>query len=104
MQDASRLRAAAAASHELLPKQQHQLVSRLPRQHDCVDYHGHGGFWGSTCGQSCERELDGIISRLVGADTEYTRACLMYNPCLELARDHQEHFPRVGSARLIATS
>ena len=54
MQDASRLRA-AAASHELLPKQQHQLVSRLPRQHDCVDYHGHGGFWGSTCGQSCER-------------------------------------------------
>ena len=53
MQDASRLRA-AAASHELLPKQQHQLVSRLPRQHDCVDYHGHGGFWGSTCGQSCE--------------------------------------------------
>jgi hypothetical protein len=30
-------------------------VSRLPRQHDCVDYHGHGGFWGSTCGQCCER-------------------------------------------------
>ena len=44
----------AALRRELLPKQQHQLVSRLPRQHDCVDYHGHGGFWGSTCGQSCE--------------------------------------------------
>eukprot|EP01047_Picozoa_sp_COSAG01_P035503 COSAG01_NODE_2730_length_7172_cov_35.156087_4_plen_99_part_00 len=45
----------AALRRELLPKQQHQLVSRLPRQHDCVDYHGHGGFWGSTCGQCCER-------------------------------------------------
>ena len=44
----------AALRRELLPKQQHQLVSRLPRQHDCVDYHGHGGFWGSTCGQCCE--------------------------------------------------
>ena len=40
----------AALRRELLP---HQLVSRLPRQHDCVDYHGHGGFWGSTCGQCC---------------------------------------------------
>ena len=42
----------AALRRELLP---HQLVSRLPRQHDCVDYHGHGAFWGSTCGQCCER-------------------------------------------------
>ena len=33
----------------------HQLVSRLPHQHDCVDYHDRGGFWGSTRGQCCER-------------------------------------------------
>ena len=42
----------AALRRELLP---HQLVSRLPRQHDCVDCHDRGGFWGSTCGQCCER-------------------------------------------------
>ena len=58
MQDALTFTSAAeqaALRRELLPKQQHQLVSRLPRQHDCVDYHGHGGFWGSTCGQCCEQ-------------------------------------------------
>ena len=33
----------AAPRRELLP---HQLVSRLPRQHDCVDYHDRGGFLG----------------------------------------------------------
>ena len=46
----------SAAEHAALRReQQHQLVSRLPRQHDCVGYHGHGAFWGSTCGQCCER-------------------------------------------------
>ena len=59
MQDAptftSAAEQAALRRREVLPKQQHRQVSRLPRQHDCVDYHGHGGFWGSTCGQCCER-------------------------------------------------
>ena len=45
-----------ALRRELLPKQQHQQVSRLPRQHDCVDVHGHGGVWDrdSTCSQCCD--------------------------------------------------
>ena len=32
--------AAALRRREVLPKQQHRQVSRLPRQHDCVDSTG----------------------------------------------------------------
>ena len=45
--------AAALRRREVLPKQQHQQVSRLPRQHDCVDSTGHGGLQDSTCGHCC---------------------------------------------------
>ena len=55
MQDAPDGFTSAAEHAALRREQQHQLVSRLPRQHDCVGYHGHGAFWGSTCGQCCER-------------------------------------------------
>jgi hypothetical protein len=53
---------AAALRRKLLPKQQHQLVSRLPRQHNCVDDHGHGGSWAAlvasaASGGRCEVRL-----------------------------------------------
>ena len=71
MQDAptftSAAEQAALRRREVLPKQQHRQVSRLPRQHDCVDSTGcRSHSYGSGGVFPDKRKLSAPLSRHIG--------------------------------------